>query len=94
MYCYCKIDQYYIGMEISFREIWNCRVMYAKTERHPQEHEEAEGMNDRYFLSVLWPWWDLPVPFPEVDLGENSAATQPVGEVHHVGETVYVVLRC
>jgi hypothetical protein len=47
-----------------------------QTKRHSLILEQAKGSGDGCLLHVLWIDWDLVVPLPQVDLGENSAAIQ------------------
>ncbi len=56
--------------------------------------EKAEGSDDGHFRSVLWPHRTLPVALPEVTLGKDLAATQPVREVQIVKERVHSGLGC
>ncbi len=52
-----------------------------QTKRHPLVLEQAEGGGDAGLLHVFRVDWDLMIPLPQVDLGENRAAGRLGGEV-------------
>ena len=57
---------------------------------HRQELKEAEGSDHRRLGDVLGGHWQLVVPLPQIQLGENLLAGQLGREVHHVGWRVHV----